>query len=515
MLTNDVPPIRFAPARGGRLAYQLFGQEGPPTIVAIPPMAQNIELAWEWPAIRAMMERFGSFSRYLCFDKRGTGCSDRRSQVPGLDERVDDLRAVMDHAGIGSAHLFGASEGGPMTLLFAATYPERVESIILSGSFARGGPAEEDENEDDADQRRERRELFVNGWGTPESVVVDIFAPSLADDRAYRDWHQRYERYAASSDSLRELLELNAAIDVREVLPGLDVPTLILHHAGDQAVPVERAREMASLIPGATLVELPGNDHFDYVGDMDGWMDEIERFITGRVQTRSATIVRHGVRVCTLGGFGVIVDGEQVPTSAWGSRLARQLCKRLVAARGWPVTRDELIDLLWPDEYDMRKLGARLSVQLSAVRRVLRGGVIADRETVRLDLDEVETDLEVFHKATDDVAVVASYSGEFLPEDRYEDWTAATRDEARARFVLAARRLADEELGAGHHGRAAEIGYRLIEADRYDEAAYRLVVTALAAAGERSEAERAHTAWETSLREIGVEVPPLAEVIDS
>lgn len=510
---NDIPPIHFAPARGGRLAYQIFGQDGPPTIVAIPPLAQNIELAWEWPAVRAMLERFGSFSRYLCFDKRGTGCSDRRSQVPGLDERVDDLRAVMDHAGIGSAHLFGASEGGAMTLLFAATYPERVESVILSGSYAYAVPDGEDGEH--SEERRERQAAFAMAWGTSESPVVDLFAPSLASDQAFRDWHQRYERYAASSDSLRDLLELSLVIDVREILPTLDVPTLILHRTGDQAIPVEWSREMAAAIPGATLIEQDGIDHFNYVGDMDGWMDDIERFVTGTVQARSAAVIRHGVRIRTLGGFGVAVDGEDVPTSEWGSRRARQLCKRLVAARGWPVTRDELVDLLWPGEFDMRKLGARLSVQLSAVRRVLRGGVIADRETVRLDLDEVTTDLEAFHKATDDAAVVAAYTGEFLPEDHYEDWTAATRDEARARFVLAARRVAEQELAAGRHGRAAELGYRLIESDRYDEGAHRLVVTALVAAGERAEAERAHQTWVTALAELDVDAPPLAEVVDS
>ncbi len=290
---SDVPPIRFAPARGGRLAYQVFGLDGPPTIVAIPPMAQNIELAWEWPAVRAMMNRFGSFCRYVPFDKRGTGCSDRSSRVADIDERVDDLRAVMDHAGIGSAHLFGASEGGPMTLLFAATYPERVESIILSGSFAHGIPT--DEGEEAAAQRLERRDAFVNGWGTPDSVVVDIFAPSLAGDQAFRDWHQRYERYAASSDSLRDLLELTVGLDVREVLPTLNIPTLILHRTGDQAVPVERSREMSELIPGAVLIERPGKDHFDYVGDMDAWMDEIERFVTGTVQARSISSIQASI----------------------------------------------------------------------------------------------------------------------------------------------------------------------------------------------------------------------------
>ena len=133
---DGVPEVEFAPARGGRIAYQVFGT-GSENVVAIPPAAQNIELGWERPEIRAMLERFGTFARYLHFDKRGTGSSDRTTVVPGIDERVDDLRAVMDHAGVDRAHLFAQSEGGPMTLLFAATYPHRVESVILFGSGAR------------------------------------------------------------------------------------------------------------------------------------------------------------------------------------------------------------------------------------------------------------------------------------------------------------------------------------------------------------------------------------------
>lgn len=135
MVMQPLPQTRFAPARGARLAYQLFGA-GEQTVVAIPPTAQNIEMSWEQPAVHAMLERFASFCRYLHFDKRGTGCSDRSGRIADLDERVDDLRAVIDHAGIEHAHLSGNSEGGPMTLVFAATYPERVDSLILSGTGA-------------------------------------------------------------------------------------------------------------------------------------------------------------------------------------------------------------------------------------------------------------------------------------------------------------------------------------------------------------------------------------------
>ncbi len=510
---QSVPPIHFAPARNARIAYQSFG-EGPVTIVSIPPTAQNIELAWERPEIRRMFDRFASFSRFLHFDKRGTGASDRRSKVPGVDERVEDLRAVMDHAGIDQAHFFVSSEGGPMAILFAATYPRRVHSLTLWGSGASVVP--QGMTDDERAAFRQRQVRFADVWGTADSPVVDGFAPSLASDQSFRTWHQRYERAAASTDSLRDLLELTLDMDVREVLPTLDTPTLVLHRSGDRIVPVELGRELASSIPGARLVELPGDDHFAYAGDIDEWMNEFERFVTGTVQPREAVADLHpSVRIETLGAFAVSVNGEAVPAAAWGSRRARQLCKRLVAARGWPVTRDELIEQLWPDEFDRQRLGARLSVQLSAVRRVLQGGVIADRQTVRLDLDEVSTDLEDFHTAVDEGAILAAYTGEFLPEDVYEDWAAPARDEVRSRFVATARRAARSLLGDGASPRAAALARRLVEIDRFDEDAHRLLVQALAVAGERGEAKRSYEAWVNAMAELDLVPEPFDAVVDS
>ena len=502
----EVPPIHFAQARGARIAYQIFG-DGPVTLVAIPPTAQNIEMAWEWPDVRRMFERFASFSRFLHFDKRGTGASDRRSHVPGIDERVDDLVAVMNHADIQRAHLFAASEGGPMAILFAATYPQRVESITLHGS----GPSLVPPNlsPDQIADQRERQRRYAAMWGTPESPVVDGFAPSLAGDPDFRSWHQRYERAAASTDSLLDLLELTLDMDVRELLPDLDVPVLVLHRIGDRIVPIDYARELASSIPGARLVELDGDDHFGYAGDLDTWMSELERFITGDVKPKpDPPLLDATVRIESLGRFAVFVNGEEVPLSAWGSRRARQLLKRLVAERGWPVTRDHLCDILWPDETDGQLLGSRLSVQLSAVRRVLAGGIIASRESVQLDLDEVETDLERFYRASDDAAIVAAYTGEFLPEDVFEDWTGPVRDEARSRFVASARSLARHHLDRGSHRAAVDAARRLVATDRYDEEAHSLLVGALLGAGEPGEAKRAHESWAAAMAEIGIEVEP-------
>jgi DNA-binding SARP family transcriptional activator len=398
-----------------------------------------------------------------------------------------------------------------MAILFAATYPERAESLTLWGS----GPSMVAASMSDEERKASmvRQERFIELWGTSGSPVVDRFAPSLAGDQSFRTWHQRYERNAASTESLRDLLHLTLDMDVREVLPTLNLPTLVLHRVDDRVVDVSLGRELAKGIPGARMIEYPGQDHFSFAGETDDWMSDMERFVTGEVRSTPAIDgPSPSVRIKTLGRFAVERDSVEVPTSAWGSRRARQLCKRLVAARGWPVTRDELIDLLWPDESDRVKLGARLSVQLSAVRRVLGGGVIADRETVRLDVGAVFTDLEAFHKASDDGAIVATYTGAFLPEDIYDDWTAGVRDEARARFIAAARRAAQLAVEREAFGDAAEYARRLVTTDPYDEGAHRLLISALQASGEAGEARRAHASWTAVMAELGIQVTPLDRI---
>lgn len=499
--SDALPETRFAAARGGRLAYQVFGS-GPPTLVAIPPTAQNIELSWEHPGVRAMLERFAGFCRYLHFDKRGTGCSDRSGRIADLDERVDDLRAIMDDAGIDRAYLFGNSEGGPMSLLFAATYPDRVDGLILFGTGATIEPP--DLTPAQQAERRVQYARYAALWGTADSPVAPGMAPTLsAEDPDFPVWHRRYERYAASQDAMVELLELALAADVRAVLPDVHQPTLVIHRTDDPVIPVARARELVAALPNARLLEQPGMDHFAYSGDVDGWLDEVERFVTGDVQTAPVARVRRPtVRIETLGRFAVLIDGVEVPPGEWGSRRARQLCKRLVAARGWPVTRDELFHLLWPDQTDRGRLGARLSVQLSGVRRVLRGGVVADRNSVRLDLGEVATDLEELFRAEDDAAVVAAYPGVFLPDDRYEAWTDGVRAEAQARFVPSARREAERLLAAGAFDDAVALAVRLRDIDGYDEDAHRLLITALHRAGAVAEAEQAQAAYHAAMAEL-------------
>ena len=470
--------VQFAPARGGRIAYQRFGV-GTEVIVALPPSAQNIEMGWEWPGIRTMLERLGSFSDFIHFDKRGTGASDIAQEIPGIDERVDDVRAVFDTEGVDHAHLFAQSEGGPLALLFAASYPDRVKSITLHGCAAVMMPEEYDREDQIA-----RREAFAAVWGTDQSRTLELFAPEHLDDEAYVQWHRRYERFAASSQGLRDLLVQVMDWDVRDVVPQVECPILVLHRRGDPAMPYEYGQQIAELAPNATFVELEGNDHYAYLGDQ-GWLDEMERFVTGQVAERSARPApRPGVEIVTLGRFAVLIDGTEVATSEWGSKRARTLVKRLAAARGWPVRREELAAILWPDEPDPSVWSSRLSVLLSNVRRVLRGGVHTDRQTIALDLDAVALDLARLHDTTDDADITALHSGPFLPEEVDEDWRRGAHDEALSLARQAGHRLLTTALDAPDPGEATRLAHLLLAWDEGDAIAHDGAVEAAQLAGD-------------------------------
>jgi pimeloyl-ACP methyl ester carboxylesterase len=200
-----VPRTRYARSGGVSLAFQVFGN-GPITIVAVPPLAKNIEIAWECAQYRHYFERVASFSRYVHFDKRGTGASDRTVPVPSLDTHVDDLRAVMDAAGVEHAFVEGVSEGGPMAMLFAVTYPDRVDGLILDGTASILVPR--GETPEARDERLALRELWLERWGTDESLTLAAMAPSVAADPWYREWQPRYERQSASPAALRDLVSL-------------------------------------------------------------------------------------------------------------------------------------------------------------------------------------------------------------------------------------------------------------------------------------------------------------------
>lgn len=276
-----MPETRYARNGDVHIAYQAFGDG--PTLVAIPPAAQNIEVLWEDPRHRRMLSSFGSFSRFLHFDKRGTGMSDPSLEVASMDERVDDLRAVCDAADVERAVFMGISEGGPMAVMFATMFPERTTGLILLASTATFVPRPDDHPWGLLPEP-EWAEQHLATWGTSQSVTLDRFAPSLADDVEYRRWWSRYERQSASPSGYLRLGAMVAEIDVRAFLELVRVPTLVLHRKGDQVVPIECARYLADRIPGARLVELEGLDHIPPVGDQDAWMDEVREFVTGRRQ---------------------------------------------------------------------------------------------------------------------------------------------------------------------------------------------------------------------------------------
>jgi class 3 adenylate cyclase len=274
----DVPETRYARNGDVSLAYQVFGDG--PVLVGIPPAAQNIEVTWEDPRTRRMLSAFGSFSRFVHFDKRGTGMSDPSLEVASMDERVDDLRAVLDAGGVDRAVLLGTSEGGPMAIMFATMFPNRTAGLVLLASAASFVPRPDDHPWGLLPER-EWWEEYRAKWGTSQSVTLERFAPSLAGDDAFRRWWARYERQSASPSALLRLGAMVREIDVRPLLDLVRVPTLVLHRTGDRNIPIECSRYLAGHIPGARLVEFDGVDHLPFAGDQDAWMDEVREFVTG------------------------------------------------------------------------------------------------------------------------------------------------------------------------------------------------------------------------------------------
>ena len=266
-----LPETRYAKSGDVHIAYQIIGK-GPFDLVFVPGFISHVDHVWDEPRWAGFLERLASFSRLICFDK--TGLSDRVSAIPTLEERMDDVRAVMDAVGSERAALFGISEGGPMSLLFAATYPERTIALTLFGSYALF-PTAVMAPERLAGFLQEVEEL----WGTGK--LVPRFAPSLADDAAFRSWWARFERLGASPSAVNTLMRMNSEIDIRGVLPAIHVPTLIMQRAGDARVNVAAGRYLAQHIDGARYVELPGNDHLFCAGQSQRIVDEIEEFLTG------------------------------------------------------------------------------------------------------------------------------------------------------------------------------------------------------------------------------------------
>ena len=267
------PPVRYARSGDLNIAYQVNGA-GPLDVVLASGFISHLEKDWEDSRHAHFLERLGSFSRLIRFDKRGTGLSDRPGDLPDLEQRMDDVRAVMDAAGSERAVLFGYSEGGPLSLLFAATYPERVRALILYGAFAARTQSEDYPWTHAPAERTAYAERIEREWGW--EADMHHMCPN-ADPAMTRWWGER-ARAAASPGAARALIAMNSMVDVRHVLPAVRAPTLVLHRTGDLDTRVEEGRYIAERVPGAHFVELSGEDHFVAI-DPDQIVDEVERFL--------------------------------------------------------------------------------------------------------------------------------------------------------------------------------------------------------------------------------------------
>ena len=272
---------RYAKSDEINIAYQVIG-EGPPDLVYVPGWVTNVEVMWEEPGLRRFLEGLASFSRTITFDKRGIGLSDPVpiGELPDLDTRVEDLGAVMDAAQSARAILFGHSEGGSTALAFAARYPERIDRLILFGSYAKRLRSDDYPWAPTMEERLAQSEAFEQSWGDPIKIA-EYYAPSRADDDAFIEWIGRWLRLSASPKAAAALNNASSYIDVTNVLADIRAPTLLLYRLEDQDVKIEEGRYIASKIPDATLVELHGADHFFWSGDTEPILQEIEEFVTG------------------------------------------------------------------------------------------------------------------------------------------------------------------------------------------------------------------------------------------
>jgi pimeloyl-ACP methyl ester carboxylesterase len=313
-----IPEVRYANNGDLHIAYQVLG-DSPRDLVFVAGFTSHCEHQWEEPSLARSLERMASFSRLIWFDKRGTGLSDPifdRDQFT-LEQRMDDMRAVMDAAGSERATILGASEGGAMAALFAATYPERVSGLILYASWARTFQASDYPYGPPEATFESILEMGASSWG--HAGVLPVVAPSAAGDARMQDWWARWERLSCSPGTARRLLEVAFQIDIRDVLSAIHVPTLVIHRTGDRFAPVEHGRYLAAHIPGARYVELPGVDHPHFVGDVDSIMDEVAGFVTG--QRAPHATERTLVTVLFTDIVGSTERAAQIGDQAWRDLL--------------------------------------------------------------------------------------------------------------------------------------------------------------------------------------------------
>ena len=332
-----VPQTRYARSGKVHIAYQVTG-EGPLDLVFVPGWVSHVELSWEEPTYASFLRRLASFSRLITFDKRGTGLSDRvpDDQLPTLEERMDDLRAVMDAVDSQRAAVFGVSEGGNLSMLFAATYPARTVALVTAGSFAKRVWSPDYPWAPTPEARAQEYDLVEREWGN----LMDLshYIPSKMHDVEFAQRLATYCRRSASPSAAVALLRMNTQIDVRDLLPTIRVPALIVHRTGDRDVNIEEGRWLAARIPGARFVELPGEDHLPWVGDQDAMLDEVQEFLTGVRPARDVDRVLATVLFTDI--VGSTDHLARLGDKAWHDLLARHhamVRHELAAFRGREV----------------------------------------------------------------------------------------------------------------------------------------------------------------------------------
>jgi len=321
---QTLPETRYAQSGDVSIAYQVMG-EGPIDVIVVPGLTSNIEMFHEMPGYTATLRRLARFSRVVTFDKRGQGLSDRMTGAPSLEQRMDDVRAVMDEIGSRRAVLLSFSEGGCMSALFTATYPERVSHLILVGGFSRA--ADLRPKGMTPEQLEERLADRVKNWGNGD--ILKRVLPSQAQDPNALAMIARMERLCSTPGGIKTILALNAQIDVTSVLPTIQVPTLVLHRRPDIVVPVELGRQMAAQIPGARFIEYPDGDHGFWVGDTETLIGDIEEFVTGQRDAGNAELERILATVM----FTDIVDSTRRAAELGDQRWRGQLDEHDALAR--------------------------------------------------------------------------------------------------------------------------------------------------------------------------------------
>jgi pimeloyl-ACP methyl ester carboxylesterase/DNA-binding winged helix-turn-helix (wHTH) protein len=292
-----VPVTRYARSGDVNIAYQVIG-DGPIDLVFVMGWVSHLDYFWREPSFARFLNRLASFSRLILFDKRGTGLSDRVGDLPTLEQRMDDVRAVLDAVGSRNAALLGVSEGGPLCSLYATTYPERTLALAMIGTYAKRRWAPDYPWAPTVEEGERFLDQIRHNWGGP--VGIETRAPSKMHDREFREWWSTYLRMGASPGAALALTQMNAHIDVRHLLPAIRVPTLIIHRTDDQCLKIEEGRYVAAKIPRAQLVELPGDDHLPFIGDQDAILTAIERFLDGRRDTADPNRVLATVVTATL-----------------------------------------------------------------------------------------------------------------------------------------------------------------------------------------------------------------------